>query len=309
MSIQIIGMPISYGADKPGCDLGPKKLREVGMVSMLKQLGYAVDDLGDIEVAKVSDEHKYDYDSKLKYFDVVADANIKLAYKAYKSISKGNFPLTIGGDHSLAMGSIAGISKKVKKLGVVWIDAHGDLNTHETTLSGNIHGMPLAASIGKGPEKLINLFENRIKVMDENVVHIGGRDLDPGEMEILKHSKIKAFPMDNVRKYGVDMVIMESILYLKNKVDGIHVSFDLDAIDSAYIKGIGTPVPNGLTIEDAEKILCAFAASGMMVSLDFVELNPLLDEGNQTADIALELLKGVFHSLKFSVYSSLSMLG
>jgi arginase len=305
MAIHIIGMPMNHGAAKLGSDLGPKKFRELGIEQILREMKYDVSDLGDIEVAYVTDEHIYRYDDKLKYYDTVIDTNTKLAFRVHESISKGNFPLTLGGDHSLGMGSIAGVSKNIKNLGVVWIDAHGDLNTHETTITGNIHGMPLAASIGKGPDKLVNLFEHRIKVKDENVVHIAGRDLDPGEVDIIENSKINAFTMEKIKKYGIDKIIEESLAYLKSNVDAIHVSFDIDSIDSLFVPGTGTPVGGGLTLEEAKKLLAALAASGMMVSLDFVELNPLLDNDDETAKVSIDLLKCVFENYNSSIKQQL----
>jgi len=301
MSIHIIGMPMNHGAAKLGSNLGPEKIRELNLEGMLREMQYEVCDLGDIEVSKVNEEDIYRCDEKLKYYDVVIDANTKLAFKAYESIKSGNFPLVIGGDHSLGMGSIAGVSKHINNLGVVWIDAHGDLNTHETTLTGNIHGMPLAASMGKGPDKLVNLFEHRIKIKDENVVHIAGRDLDPGEIEIIETSNINAFSMDKVREVGIDKVLEESIAYLRDRVDAIHVSFDIDSIDCDYVPGTGTPVKDGLTVEEAKKTLAAFASSGLMVSLDFVELNPLLDNNDETASVSMELLKTVFDNYNASI--------
>lgn len=307
MAVHIIGMPIYHGCDKFGSNLGPDKFREIGVLSALKNLGYDVNDLGNIEVPNVTEEHKYKHHSNLKYYDVIIDANTKLAFKVYESISTGNFPVVLGGDHSLGIGSIAGVSKAVKNLGVVWIDAHGDLNTHETTLTGNIHGMPLAASIGKGPDKLVNLFEHRVKVKDENVVHIAGRDLDPGEIELINNSNIKAFNMAEVRKYGIERVVEESIKYLRNKVDAIHVSFDIDSIDLAYVPGTGTPVKDGLTVEEARNVLEKLASSGMMVSLDFVELNPVLDDNEVTANISMELLKHTFENLVVPVNDELKL--
>lgn len=308
MALHIIGMPIAHGTDKIGSNLGPDKFREMNIMSLFKELNYNVSDLGNIEVANVTDEHKYKFDEKLKYYDVIVDANTKLAFKVYDSVSSGNFPLILGGDHSLGMGSIAGVSKHIKNLGVVWIDAHGDLNTHETTITGNIHGMPLAASMGKGPDKLVNLFEHRVKVKDENIVHIGGRDLDPGEIDIIKNSNINTFSMENIKELGMDKVIEDSIAYLRGRVDAIHVSFDLDSLDSDYVPGTGTPVKNGLTIDEAKRLLSALAASGLMASMDFVELNPLLDSNDETAILSLELIKSVFENLHTSVNYE-SMLG
>jgi arginase len=278
------------------------------ILSALKELGYDVKDLGDIEVADVSEQDKYQYHEKLKYYNAIIDANTKLAFKVHNSISKGHFPVTLGGDHSLGMGSIAGVSKHIKNLGVVWIDAHGDINTEDTTFTGNVHGMPLAASMGFGPDKLVNLFEHRVKVKDENVVIIAARDLDDGELELIKNSNIKVFTMDTVKELGIDKVIEESIEYLRERVDAIHVSFDIDAVDSIYVPGTGTPVGDGLTVDEARQLLNAFAASGMMSSLDFVELNPVLDKNEVTANICKDLLVNFFESLHISVNEEL-MLG
>lgn len=305
MALNIIGMPINHGTGKLGSNLGPDKFRELNILDTLNEIGYEVCDLGNIEVTAVNDEDIHRCDEKLKYYDVVIDANTKLAFKVYDSISSGNFPLILGGDHSLGLGSIAGVSKYIKNLGVVWIDAHGDMNTHETTITGNIHGMPLAASMGKGPDKLVNLFEHRVKVECENVVHIAGRDLDPGEVDLIKTSNIKAFTMDKIKEHGIEKVIEDSINYLKGKVDAIHVSFDIDSIDSSLVPGTGTPVSEGLTIEEAKKLLSAFAASGMMVSLDFVELNPLLDKNDETAKLSMDLIKTVFDNYHSSINSQL----
>jgi arginase len=309
MALNIIGMPICYGTGKMGSNYGPDKFREMNIVSMFKELGYDVQDLGNIEVADVTDDHKHLCHDHLKYYDVVIDANTKLAFKVSESISSGNFPIILGGDHSLGMGSIAGVSKHFKNLGVVWIDAHGDLNTHETTVTGNIHGMPLAASMGKGPDKLVNLFEHRVKVKDEHIVHIAGRDLDPGEIDLINNSKMKVFSMEDVKTCGVDKVIIDSINYLKDKVDAIHVSFDIDSIDSLFTPGTGTPVEDGLTIDEARKILVALAESGMMVSMDFVELNPLLDSNDETANMSMHLIKNVFENLNINSVNNNLMLG
>lgn len=301
MAVHLVGMPIFYGSDRFGVNFGPDKFREMDLLSALKELGYDVKDLGDIEVADVSEQDKYKYHEKMKYYDAIIDANTKLAFEVYKSISRGHFPVTLGGDHSLGMGSIAGVSKHIKNLGVVWIDAHGDINTEETTFTGNVHGMPLAACMGYGPDKLVNLFEHRVKVKDENVVIIAARDLDPGELELIRNSNIKVFTMDMVKELGLDRVIEESIEYLKERVDAIHVSFDIDSVDSIYVPGTGTPVGDGLTVGQARQLLQAFAASGMMSSLDFVELNPVLDKSDVTANICMELLVNFFESLNISV--------
>jgi arginase len=298
MAIHMIGMPLGYGAGKHGTKNGPDKFREMNTLEVINKLGFDVHDLGDIEVSEVDESHAYKYDEKLKYMDIVVDSNTRLAFKVYDSISRGNFPFVIGGDHSLGMGSIAGVSKHIKNLGVIWIDAHGDLNTSETSPTGNIHGMPLAASMGLGNDKLVNLFEHRVKIKDENVVLIGARDLDEGEIALINNSNIKAFNMDKVREMGMERVIEETIKHLSERVDGVHVSFDIDFIDATFVPGTGTPVAEGGKIEEAKMLLGALARSGMMVSLDFVELNPVIDENETTSRVAMEIIEHVFENLK-----------
>lgn len=298
MKISVIGMPLHLGADKLGSNHGPEKLREMGLREMLEKLGYTVSDMGDIEVLETHEDEKYLNHHHLKYLKTIVDANTKLGHRVYDAISDGSFPLILGGDHSLGLGSISGLSKYVNNLGIVWIDAHGDLNTEESSPTGNIHGMPLAASMGLGHSDLVNIFEERIKVKESNIVHIAGRDIDEGELEIIKASKIKFYSMEMVKEMGLKRVIDESIEYLRDRVDGIHLSFDLDSIDKEYVPGTGTPVHDGLTVEEAKETLGAFAASGKMVSMDFVELNPLIDEEDITAKISMELLEHTFKNLK-----------
>lgn len=298
MKINVIGMPLHLGADRLGSNHGPEKLREMGLIEKLRELGFSVEDLGDIDVIETREDEKYLHHHHLKYLNTVVDANTKLGHMVYETISKGGFPLILGGDHSLGLGSISGLSKHINNLGIVWIDAHGDLNTDESSPTGNIHGMPLAASMGLGHSTLVNIFEERIKVKESNIVHIAGRDIDEGELEIIKSSNIKFYSMDMVNELGFERVIKEAVEYLKDRVDGIHVSFDLDAIDLKYVPGTGTPVHNGLTVDEAREALKAFASSGKMVSLDFVELNPLLDEDDKTAKISMDLLESTFKNLK-----------
>ncbi|WDC85436.1 arginase [Caloramator sp. mosi_1] len=203
MKINLIGVPLNLGADKMGSNLAPKTYREANIEKIIKSIGFEVKDCGDVEVLKVDEKEKYKSHPNLKYLNEVVDANVKLAEKVYNSISKGDFPLILGGDHSLGLGSIAGASKAIENLGVVWIDAHGDINTHLTSPTGNIHGMPLAASFGVGHEALVNLYESRIKIKEENVFHIAGRDLDDGEVALINKSKGQFYTMDKVKELGI----------------------------------------------------------------------------------------------------------
>lgn len=306
MKINLIGMPLNLGADKLGANLAPDVYRKNGVLELVESVGFEVEDLGDIDVLSPNEDEKFKYHDKLKYLDEIVDANNKLAKAVYSSISNGNLPIVLGGDHSLGLGSIAGSSKAIKKIGVVWIDAHGDINTHTTSPTGNIHGMPLAASFGVGHDSLINVFENRIKVKEENVFHIAGRDLDQGEIDLINSCKGKFYTMDIVKKIGIEKTVEDMINHFKGRVDAIHVSFDLDSIDSEFAPGTGTPVKDGLSVEDAKYILEALATSGMMCSLDIVELNPLLDENNVTLNIAMDILKNTLEALKSSIDEELS---
>lgn len=306
MKINLIGVPLHLGADKFGCNLAPKTYREANIVNLIESLGFEVFDCGDVNILETDEKRKYEHHPNLKYLHEVVDANNKLAQKVYESISNGNFPLILGGDHSLGLGSIAGASKSIKNLGVVWIDAHGDINTDITSPTGNIHGMPLAASFGIGHEALVNVYENRVKIKEENVFHIAGRDLDEGEVELIKGSKGQFYTMDKVKKLGIKNVVKDMLNYFKNKVDAVHVSFDLDSIDSLFAPGTGTPVKDGLSVEDAKYILESLALSGMMCSLDIVELNPVLDKDNKTLDIAMYLIKNTLSKLKYGLENKLT---
>lgn len=298
MAIQIIGMPLGCGAGVPGAEYGPGKLRELGLEQAIRWMGFEIYDTGDIETSENGRIKACAFDNRLKHIDVVADANTRLAYRVYESISGGNFPLILGGDHSLGLGSIAGLSKQIKRLGVIWIDAHGDLNTESTTPSGNIHGMSLAASMGLGAERLVNLFDHRKKIEDKNIVLIGTRALDDGEINLLNNSKIKTYNMDVIRKIGIKSVAKRALSYLRGRVDGIHVSFDIDFLDAELVPGTGTPVSGGGSIEEAKILLGAIARSGMMVSMDFAELDPLIDKGDATANVCVDLLSHVFACIK-----------
>ncbi|MBZ4662605.1 MAG: arginase [Caloramator sp.] len=306
MKINLIGVPLNLGADKLGSNLAPKTYREANITKIIKSIGFDVKDCGDVEVLKATEEEKYKHHPNLKYLNEVVDANTKLAEKVYKSLSNGDFALVLGGDHSLGLGSIAGASKAIKNIGVVWIDAHGDINTHLTSPTGNIHGMPLAASFGVGHEALVNLYEDKVKVKEENVFHIAGRDLDKGEIELINRSKGQFYTMDKVKELGIEKVVEDMLNYFKDRVDAIHVSFDLDSIDSLFAPGTGTPVEDGLSVDDAKYILESLASSGMMCSLDIVELNPLLDKNNKTLNIAIDIIKNTLNKLKLSLSNELS---
>ena len=206
-------------------------------------------------------------------------------------IGEGNFPIVLGGDHSIVIGTLAGLADQYENLGVIWYDAHADLNTAETSPSGNIHGMPLAVSIGLGHEELVNIRDFAPKIKPENVVIIGARSVDPGERELIKEKGIKVFSMHEIDKLGMSEVMTQAIQYFKDrKVDGVHLSLDLDGLDPLYTPGVGTPVAGGITYRESHLAMEMLYASDMITSAEFVEVNPILDEKNKTADVAVGLM-------------------
>lgn len=290
--ISIIGVPMDMGQKRRGVDMGPSAIRYAGIVERLENLEYVVHDLGDIVVKhKVNDYFNKD---DINNIEIVAEINEVLASKVDDIVEKGRFPLILGGDHSIAIGSIAGIAKHYSNLGVIWYDAHGDLNTMETSPSGNVHGMSLAASLGLGDESLTNILQYSPKVKAENIVIIGARQLDLGEKELIKRLNIKVYTMHEIDRLGMTKVMEESIAYLKDKTDGVHLSLDLDGLDPVDAPGVGTPVLGGISYRESHLAMEILAESGLITSAEFVEVNPILDERNKTATVAVALMGSLF---------------
>lgn len=287
-NISIIGVAIDLGAGTPGVSLGPSAIRYAGVIEKLTSIGYDVKDEGDIlankTISPITDG------IKLRYLDEVARVNTELCNKVSKVMSEGRFPLVLGGDHSIAIGTIAGVLQHKKNLGVIWFDAHGDINTEETSPSGNIHGMPVAVSLGYGHERLTSIGGKDAKLQAKKLVFIGSRDLDTGERKVLKELGITVFTMHEIDRYGMTEVIERAIKIAGDGTDGIHVSFDVDSMDPVYAEGTGTRVPGGLTYRESNLVLEMIALSGKLVSAEFVEVNPIIDVKNQTAKTAVSLM-------------------
>jgi arginase len=226
--------------------------------------------------------------------ELVAEKNEHLAEKVDEVIQNGSFPLVLGGDHSIAIGTLAGVAKHYKNLGVIWYDAHGDLNTADTSPSGNIHGMPLAASLGIGHETLTKLAGYSPKVKPENIVIIGARSLDEGERELIKEIGIKVYTMHEIDRLGMAKVMEETIQYLQEKTDGVHLSLDLDGLDPLDAPGVGTPVIGGISYRESHLAMEMLAEANLITSAEFVEVNPILDEKNKTATVAVALMSSLF---------------
>lgn len=292
-AIDIIGAPSTFGQRKLGVDLGPTAIRYAGLISRLKQLDLDVYDKGDIKVPAVNIEKFHSEQKGLRNYDEIIDVNQKLNKEVSASIENNRFPLVLGGDHSIAVGSVSAISKHYNNLGVIWYDAHGDLNIPEESPSGNIHGMPLRILTGEGPKELIELNSNVIK--PENIVLIGMRDLDKGERQFIKDHNIKTFTMSDIDKLGIKEVIENTIEYLKSRnVDGVHLSLDVDALDPLETPGTGTRVLGGLSYRESHFALELLHQSHLISSMDLVEVNPLIDSNNHTAEQTVSLVGTFF---------------
>ena len=295
MDINLIGVPLYYGCDRAGVENGPDALRENGIRELLENPKNKVYDLGNIYVDNTKNKQPFAAGVNAKYINEILEVTENLAHAVYGSLCSGGFPITLGGDHALATGSVAGVSKYFNgDIAVIWIDAHGDINTFETSPSGNVHGMPLAASMGFGDKSLTNLYFDGIKVKKENVFIIGARDLDEGELQLIKDIDLTVWNMDKVREIGVEQVCQELLEALEARgIKNIHLSFDIDSVDPEIMKGTGTPVPGGFNINDAEKLLTSIFNTRLVKSMDFVEFNPSLDESDMTAKNCIALIKKI----------------
>jgi len=291
-TVNIIGFPMDLGADRRGVDMGPSALRIAGLKEKLENLGYKIIDSGDIFI-QIMEKQKIS-NPKLKYLNEILKTSRTLAGKIERVLERGHFPLCLGGDHSMAIGSIAGIASYCKKhrqkLGVIWVDAHSDMNTDETSPSGNIHGMPLAASLGIGHEKLVNFYGFAPKLKPENCALIGIRSVDELERVNIKKLNLPVYTMTDIDKLGIHRIIVKVLKQFREKVDHIHVSFDLDSVDPAIAPGVGTPIPGGLSYREAHLLMESIAECGCMSSLEITEVNPILDDKNKSALFATDLI-------------------
>lgn len=285
--LSIIGVPLDLGASLRGSNLGPDAIRYAGIKDRLERIGYEVKDEGDIPVQR--ENAVTEKGSNLKNLNVIVETNQKLAEKVDEVMKAGRFPLVIGGDHSLALGTIKGVLKNVPKLGVIWFDAHGDINTDETTPSGNIHGMPVASLLGMGHEALYTVGGEEYKLDKKNFVYIGSRDLDAGERSAMKALGMHVYTMHEIDDLGIKAVMEEAIKLASDGTDGIHVSFDMDVLDPSVAPGTGTKVKGGMAYREAHFSLEMIAKSEKLVSVEFVEVNPLLDIENMTGKAAVAL--------------------
>ena len=294
--IRVIGVPLDLGQSRRGVDMGPSAVRVAGLESRLEAIGHIVEDAGNIAVALP--EQKKEGDASAKYLKEITATCTKSADLVLKTLEDGKIPLVLGGDHSVAAGTVSGVAKyyrrKGQQIGLIWIDAHTDINTPETSPSGNVHGMPLAALMGLGPAELGNIYEFSPKVQPQNCVLVGIRDVDNFEKENIRKAGVEVFTMRDIDERGMRTVMEEALRMAGHGTAGYHVSLDMDWIDPEDAPGVGTPVWGGATYREAHLAMEIIADHGRMTSFEIVEVNPVIDERNQTADLAVELALSAF---------------
>ena len=290
--IAIIGAPLDLGQDRRGVDMGPSALRVACLNKKLTSLGYEVEDQGNVPVDQ--QENVPEGPKHAKYLPQIAAVCERLGQQVCTALDENKAPLVLGGDHSIAIGTVAGVAKhfraKRQKIGLIWMDAHADMNTPQTSPSGNIHGMPLACCIGLGPPELTKLFGFAPKVDPKNVCIIGIRDVDIMERAHVRESGVNAFTMRDIDERGLRSVMAQAIELVTKGTAGFHLSLDLDYVDPADAPGVGTPVRGGATYREAHLAMEMLCDSGAMVSLEAVEVNPVFDEVNRTAELGVELI-------------------
>lgn len=294
MQIDLIGVPLDFGAGRRGVDMGPSAIRYAGLRQGLEELGHEVTDYGNIAVPLA--ETCQVGDPKLKYMDPIVGVAQRLADRVYATMAEDRLPLVLGGDHSLALGSVMGAARG-RKLGLIWFDAHGDFNTHETTPSGNIHGMPLAAICGYGAPNLVTLGNTMVagaKIDPHNIAVIGARDIDLEERKLLRSAGVAVYSMESIDRLGINEVVHRAIETVCRGTDGIYLSLDLDGIDPMFAPGVGTPVMGGLTFREAHLAVELLAETKRLIGMDLVEVNPILDRTNMTGELAVQMALSAF---------------
>jgi arginase len=294
--IRVIGVPLDLGQSRRGVDMGPSAVRVAGLEMRLEELGHIVEDGGNVAVA--IPEQKTAGDPHAKYLKEITATCTKEAELVVKTLEAGIMPLVLGGDHSVGAGTVAGVAefyrRQNQKVGLIWIDAHTDINTPDSSPSGNVHGMPLAATMGLGPADLANIFNFSPKVSPDNCVLVGVRDIDAIERENVRRSGIHVYTMRDIDERGMRNVMETAVRIAGDGTAGYHVSLDMDWVDPEDAPGVGTPVRGGATYREAHLAMEIIADHGGMLSFEIVEVNPVIDEHNRTADLAVELALSAF---------------
>ncbi len=294
--IRVIGVPLDLGQSRRGVDMGPSALRVAAIDAKLRELGHQVDDAGNVAVAQL--EQKKEGHARARYLKEITATCTRLGEAVVKALEADMTPLVLGGDHSVAVGTISGVAefhrRKEQRVGLIWIDAHSDINTPETSPSGNVHGMPLAAVMGLGPPELAGIFGFTPKVRPENCVLVGVRDVDPTERGNIRRAGIEVFTMRDIDERGMRTVMEEALRRAGRGTAGYHISLDMDWVDPEDAPGVGTPVRGGATYREAHLAMEIIADHGRLLSFEVVEINPVIDERNRTAELAVELTCSAF---------------
>lgn len=289
---KIIGVPMDLGAGRRGVDMGPSAIRIAGLNQAIKLLGYEVSDAGNVHVRPAESIERTS--PRAHFLPQIAEAAEELAAMVEAGLEEGALPVILGGDHSIAIGSVAGVAsyyrKRNQRVGIIWLDAHTDVNTPETSPSGNIHGMPLAVLLGRGARELTHVAGFAPKVLPENVAVIGARSIDPGEREFVRSVGIRVFSMSELDERGLPDVVAEAVEIATMNTAGLHVTMDMDFIDPFYAPGVGTPERGGATYRESHLAMEKIADSGRVLSVELTEVNPVFDTANQTAQLAVELI-------------------
>ena len=295
-TLRLVGVPMDLGAGRRGVDMGPSAIRIAGVSERLRELGYIVEDDGDVGVP--APETREPGDKNARYLEPIYHVCNRLRLRVRRALDQGDIPIVLGGDHSIAIGTVSGVSEhfrdKGEKVGLIWVDAHGDMNTPDSSPSGNIHGMPLATVLGMGHPKLVEMGGFSPKVQKANVVLIGIRDVDDNERKIIRESGIRAYTMRDVDERGIGPIMKEAIELANDGTAGFHMSFDLDGMDPRDVPGTGTPVKGGLDWREANLLMEMASDSGTMRSLEVTELNPILDIENQSGEVAVDIICSAF---------------
>lgn len=292
-SIEVIRVPFGLGAGRPGSENGPDRLMKFGLVKKLQALGY---DVQADQIVSLPDGIASPPGTRMKHVQETLAVSGLLGEAVYDAAAAGYIPLILGGDHSIAMGSMAGLTRHYRSLGVIWMDAHSDLNTEATSPSGNMHGISLAVGLDLSHIKLRQIAGGAVPLKPENCVILGARDLDRDEKALIRSCGLTCFTMYEIDRLGIEKVVQEALRIAGNGTDGVHLSFDIDSVDPIEAPGTGTPVRGGLSYREAHLALELMSESGRITSADFVEVNPLLDRNNQTSKLAVELIGSLFGS-------------
>jgi len=289
--VGLLGVPMDLGGGLRGVDMGPSAIRIAGIGRRIEELGIAFEDRGNVPVMRP--ETHQPRNPRARFVASIGHSCARLSLRVERMLDAGMLPLVVGGDHSIACGTVAGLSswhhRRGQRIGLIWVDAHADMNTPETTPSGNVHGMPLACCLGYGREELAGLGETRPMVRPQDAVLIGIRDVDPGERALVREAGIRVYSMREIDILGIDRVMREALAIVTKDTAGFHLSVDMDGIDPAAAPGVGTPVTGGITQREAHLLLEHAAESGQLLGLELTEINPILDERNRTAELAVAL--------------------